>query len=340
MSSMSSTRRNLASASSTSRSSGSFSRQSNLLPGQKLPVAEPTSVGKFIVILAMHLCRKVLLVDTSTKLGIYICVITLVSLLVDLFPFPRTFFSDKRNPLNIYFVKWGWGWTCTLLGIFIYLTSHTYCGGDRKAINRHLSRLAVATSWWFICTRLFTHIQETVGHCSPIGAAATPSNVADAMALDRDACEIAGHRWLAFDVSGHAFLLIHCLLTISEEVRCIAGWERIDELAAQEQQNSDTSRLSGEQLDSIRSSYASHTPYIRLMMVVLSLLVILWDIMLLATAIYFHNLPQKLTGAAFAALGWFLSYRVWYTPATANLTNWTPGPTGRGLIKYQKKDTL
>ena len=73
------------------------------------------------------------------------------------------------------------------------------------------------------------------------------------------------------------------------------------------------------------------------MMVALSLLTLLWELMLLATAIYFHNLPQKLTGAAFAALGWFISYRVWYLPTTAAMTAWTPGPTGRGVIKYMKE---
>jgi len=56
--------------------------------------------------------------------------------------------------------------------------------------------------------------------------------------LGQDACEMAGQRWLAFDVSGHAFLLIHCLLTISEEVRCIGSWERIEEITTTEQQKS------------------------------------------------------------------------------------------------------
>jgi len=60
--------------------------------------------------------------------------------------------------------------------------------------------------------------------------------------VGRDACEMAGQRWLAFDVSGHAFLLIHCLLTISEEVRCISNWERIEEITATEKQKS-TERL-------------------------------------------------------------------------------------------------
>ena len=91
-----------------------------------------------------------------------------------------------------------------------------------------------------------------------------------------------------------------------------------------------------DQLQSIRASFVTHTPFIRALTIALTLLTILWEMMLVATAIYFHNLPQKLTGAAFAALGWFISYRVWYSPAIVTLSSWTPGPPGRGLIKYQK----
>jgi len=113
--------------------------------------------------------------------------------------------------------------------IFVFfVNSYTYCAGDKKSINRHLSRLAVATSWWFVCVRLFDYIHSTIGYC-----AGSPHNLT---ASGRDACEMAGQRWLAFDVSGHAFLLIHCLLTISEEVHCISSWERIEEITTTEQQ--------------------------------------------------------------------------------------------------------
>jgi len=92
--------------------------------GGKLPVAEPTSIGKFSVILLMHVCKKILLFDTTTKLAIYLFCITVLSIFTDAFPFPRTYFSDKRNSLNQVFVKWGWGWTCTILGAFIYFTRY------------------------------------------------------------------------------------------------------------------------------------------------------------------------------------------------------------------------
>jgi len=102
----------------------SFSSKAATGTGAKLPVAEPTSIGKFCIILLMHVCKKILLFDTTTKLAIYIFCITVLSVVTDRFPFPRTYFSDKRNVLNQVFVKWGWGWTCTILAVFIYFTRY------------------------------------------------------------------------------------------------------------------------------------------------------------------------------------------------------------------------
>jgi len=95
-------------------------------------------------------------------------------------------------------------------------------------------------------------------------------------------------------------------------------------------------RYTTEDLDRVRLAYSWSLPFIRLLIVALTLLTLLWELMLLATIMYFHNMPQKLTGAAFAAIGWFLAYRVWYLPSVTRLTTWTPGPPGRGLIRYQK----
>jgi len=95
-------------------------------------------------------------------------------------------------------------------------------------------------------------------------------------------------------------------------------------------------RYTSEELDRVQFAYSWSLPYIRLLVVALTLLTLLWELMLLATIFYFHNMPQKLTGAAFAAIGWFLAYRVWYLPSTSKLTMWTPGLPGCGLIRYQK----
>jgi|SRR6218665_2498337 len=91
-------------------------------PSGKLSVPEPTSLRKFAVILLMYFCKRVLLIETLTKLCVYFCGITVISVVTDHFPFPKSYFSDKHNLFNQYFVKMGWGWTCSILGLFIYFT--------------------------------------------------------------------------------------------------------------------------------------------------------------------------------------------------------------------------
>jgi hypothetical protein len=54
--------------------------------------------------------------------------------------------------------------------------------------------------------------------------------------------------------------------------------------------------------------------------------------MLLATAVYFHNMPSKLFGAMLAILGWFISYQGLYKRDNA-----IPCLPGQGRIKYIKE---
>jgi hypothetical protein len=55
--------------------------------------------------------------------------------------------------------------------------------------------------------------------------------------------------------------------------------------------------------------------------------------MLLATAVYFHNFPQKIFGGLFAVVGWFFTYKVWYALPPFNSVS--PGLPGKGVIRYQ-----
>merc|ERR1711926_33870 len=91
--------------------------------------------------MVVHLCRKVLFVDPSIKVGIYIIAVFIGSILGDVIPFPGTYFSRKDNLFNVYFVKLGWGWSMSLVGGFVYLTSSVYCIGDTIKIRKHLLRL-------------------------------------------------------------------------------------------------------------------------------------------------------------------------------------------------------
>src|SRR5437868_3074502 len=99
----------------------------------------------------------------------------------------------------------------------MFLTSSVYCGGDKKRILRHYSRLAIGTIIWFIWTNVFRINEETTGQCL------TQEGVLFSVRGKRS-CSTKGGRWASFDISGHAFLLMWCVLLITEEAKAILGW--------------------------------------------------------------------------------------------------------------------
>ncbi len=285
----------------------------------KLAVAAPASFRKFFLLLTMHVCKRILLVDTHLRLAIYMIGVTVVSLVTDLLPFPKTQFATKTHLLNRFFVKIGWGWTCGLLIALIFLTSYTFCCGNKAMVRKHLARMGVASAWWYLCTTVFDYVEQATGFCTVDGF------------YTKKTCVRNNGGWLAFDISGHAFLLIHCLLTMSEEVKVINGWERIEEVIVTEE-NHPSERMTEQQLSQLRICFETLTPYIRGLIVVLTLFMILWEFMLLTTALYFHNMPQKVVASAFAATVWFISYHGLYKIEV----DIVPVPVGKGVFKYMK----
>ncbi|CAN7942621.1 unnamed protein product [Ixodes hexagonus] len=282
------------------------------------PLADPTSVSQVLVMVGLHVCRRVVLVQPSVKVPVYLGVLLFGSIVCDFFPIPRSYLSRKDNVFNAYFVKLAWGWTLSTVGLFIALSSWVYCCGDRALVRRHLSRLVVGTAVWFFTTNFFVVFESYTGHCS-----------SDKYAT-RQLCIRNGYRWLGFDISGHAFLLIYCNLLIMEEAKSLCGWERIGEMIRNEKFDDDSPLrdVAEHRLVVLRESYPRLTPYVRLIFVAMTLLSVLWDVMLVCTVVYFHTMVQKALGGVIAIVLWFLTYRVWYTSALS------PGLPGKGLFRY------
>lgn len=266
----------------------------------KKSLPEPTHVGHFFMMMLMKICRTILFVDTSVKIGVYLIGVMIGSVICDLFVVPQTFLSHKHNPLNQYFVKIGWGWTLTFVGLYILMTSFIYCCRDKARICQHLMRLVVGTFWWLACTTLFVRIENLVGICSS-------SEHGDKMA-----CVNAGKRWLGFDISGHVFLEIHCLLIISEEVKTFKEWLKL-KAVLEDEDIVHKRRITQEEIFLSESDYKALTPYIKIVVACLSVMLMLFEVMLLSSTIYrFHTLSQKVS-ASFIAVGcWFISYRIIY----------------------------
>ncbi|CAG5116123.1 unnamed protein product [Candidula unifasciata] len=291
-------------------------------PAGKKQLPEPTHIGNFVMMLIMKACRMIILVDTSVKIGVYLIGVMIGSIICDLFVVPRTFMADRHNVLNQYFVKLGWGWTFTFVGIYILLTSFVYCCRDVAKICQHLMRLVVGTLWWYLCTSVFMHIESTMGICTQPGHG------------DKAACLEAGKSWLGFDISGHVFLEIHCLLIISEEVKTFKEWKRLGEILHSEHLQ-DKRNLSEDEILQAQMNYKTLTPFIKVVVLILTIMLVLFEFMLLISTIYrFHTLPQKVSASFIAVICWFLSYRVLFR--SGNPFPFVPVMPGYCILNFMK----
>lgn len=296
----------------------------------KKPLPERTTVQQVLLMMLVHVCRKALFVDTSVKVGIYGGSLFIISLLADVLPFPKTYFSRSDNLFNQYFVKLGWGWTLCVTLPFLLMTSYTYCCGKRDKVMQHLARLGIATFAWFFWTKLFFYIESVYGRC----------NVTGKKYQMKEVCIGGGYFWYGFDISGHAFILIYSSLVLIEEARAINGWEGIRDLIRNEEHarnigdssvSSNPLRgLSLEEFYILKESYDKFTPYIRICFIAMTFFTVLWDVMLVSTILYYHIMIEKFISGAIAILTWFFTYRYWY-----NLPRILPNLPGDGLFKYQ-----
>ncbi|PVD20411.1 hypothetical protein C0Q70_18565 [Pomacea canaliculata] len=292
----------------------------NVSRAGKKPLPEPTHLGHFVLMVVLKVCRSVLFVDTSVKIGIYLIGVMAGSVICDLFVVPKSYLSDKQNFLNQYFVKLGWGWTLTLLVSYVCLSSLVYCSGNWAAVRRHIMRMAIASVEWYVCVTAFRHIETTVGMCT------------SSQHLDRNTCIDSGSGWLGFDISGHVFLLIHNLLTISEEVKTFKEWRKLGELL-EDEDLPNKRKVTNDDIKQAQSLYKGLTPYIKATFIVLALLTVLWEFMLLVSVVYrFHTLTQKVTAAFVAVFCWFLNYRVLYRLNS----EWFPAYPGESSFNFLK----
>lgn len=99
------------------------------------------------------------------------------------------------------------------------------------------------------------------------------------------------------------------------------------------EQFDDDSPISGlpdEQKASLRESYPRFTPFIRALFIALTALNIIWDMMLVVTVLYFHNLVQKMAGAMIAVCTWYFAYKFWFPSEVL------PPSPGQGVFKYSE----
>lgn len=211
------------------------------------------------------------------------------------------------------FLRSGWGWTCVLVGSFVFLLSFSV----RRSITlslRHLSRLAVAGGLWQGFRKVLSVLENTTGSCYELlnspeeGSGATQPLLVLREDASKAACLNAGMVWRGYEVSEDTFLLCLCCLLLAEETAVFGPY--------------------------LRLGGPSGGP-LRFIFLFCVLLLGLWIFLLLCLLAYFPQFPTQLLGGALGCLSWRALYQGWYRLGPS----WyCPGRPGVGLLSTEKKD--
>ncbi|XP_067904348.1 acyl-coenzyme A diphosphatase FITM2 [Heterodontus francisci] len=217
-------------------------------------------------------------------LALFLALITLGGSLFKASQLPAdSYFSNRRNVLNVYFVKFSWGWTVSLLLPFVF-TSNYLVQRDVLFAVRRITSCVVGTAVWFLSTRIFHIVENFTGECYE----------AQNMIVLHEfeslyTCKKQGHLWLGFDISGHSFLLSYCVLIIIEEIAVMNELHKVEQ----------------------KPGKATST-FVKSLFIALNALLLLWVWMFFCTAVYFHDMSHKIIGTAFGISAWYGTYRFWY----------------------------
>lgn len=131
-----------------------------------------------------------------------------------------SYFAQKKNIFNVFFVKKGWAWTTVAL--FLFLFTHPSLGPPMRPVLtprrvRGVLRWMLVTLAWVFITQWFfgpplidTLFRFTGGQCELVRDPAARDAMSDAREyITAATCKVAGGTWKGgHDISGHVFLLI------------------------------------------------------------------------------------------------------------------------------------
>ena len=238
-----------------------------------------------------------------------------------------SYFAQKRNIFNTYFVKKGWFWTTVSLFLFIF--THPTLGAPLRPTltARRLQatlRWALATLLWVFVTQWFfgpalidRSFRLTGGACRVLADEEKRAQMSDAKEyFTAQACKLNGGRWAGgHDISGHVFLLIlgSALLWMEilpavlkakglrEERRVRVGSGKVVKTRSIVEENARTE-------DGGLTTSSEEEEYTKLgVKVAVGIVALMWW-MLLMTAAFFHTWFEKFTGFLVAFGGVFLIY--------------------------------
>ncbi|KAI6179893.1 hypothetical protein M3Y98_00660300 [Aphelenchoides besseyi] len=252
-------------------------------------LSEPTNGIDVVHGVLVQIARKLLFIPPVKKAIFYITLISLLSMVSSYVDLPENYFMQKHNVFNVYGTKLGWFWTVTISAPFIALTSFLHYNSAAMTFL-HMTRLVVATFFWYGCTHTFTALERVTSKCH------------GATALQRRECFDLGGKWVpGFDISGHTFILLYSILLMSEEAISFRNWPISPKSTPINQPNKND-----------QSEFQKRTRTVQWLFIGIFIVHIIWDFQLIITSLYYHAVSHKILGGLFAIASWFVTYRLWY----------------------------
>ena len=169
------------------------------------------------------------------------------------------------------------------------LNSYIRSGGSFGSVFRNCLRMLGGTACWYISVSIFDYVHKTSGFCG------------HSFAWDLSTCKPQDVKRI--DISGHTFLLLFCILVILEELRLFDDWSLSTKKCAFRNFKS---------IEKARKLHFRFSVVVYLLVVLIIALFALWNVMLISTILYFHDMLQKVLGALFANVSWIILYRFIY----------------------------
>jgi hypothetical protein len=223
-----------------------------------------------------------------------------------------SYFAQKKNVFNVYFVKVGWFWTTAAFVMFVLL--HPGFGAGLSARRaRAVLRYAAVTTWWVFVTQWFfgpplidRGFMYTGGMCEVLRDPAAREDMSDARQyITAATCKAVGGSWKGgHDISGHVFLLIlGSSLLWCEFLPAITRVEGLRDGRLITLADGKIASVAVEK----EPTRAEGEATARGVKFALGVAALMWW-MLLMTAAYFHTWFEKFTGLLVAFVGLYTVY--------------------------------
>ena len=245
--------------------------------------------------------------SSIVKIMILLLLVLLLSSLNSLESLQSLYFGDKKNFVNIYFAKLGWGWTLLCIFPVSIITSSLYSDFNLKMTLRHLSRIGIAHCIFLVVTSVIVTSNSSVslGSCS------------NTQYKNKVDCVSNIETWIELDISGHTFLLAYCIFVMTEECKTIKHciWSSFPNILAKCDSNKPeehTNSISIKNRSICVNFHTFVTPVIKLLEILACIVMLLMGNVFIATQLYHHTFIEKVLGFLLAVFCYSMTYGVLY----------------------------